>query len=244
MSFRQRLTFLVGNLNTQKNKYMNTTIGNKFACLAAASMRRRVLPALAAGLGLILAGQAAAQSLTTLYSFPGVSVAHGVILSGNTLYGTTMGGSGSFGTIFAVNTDGTGFATLYSFTDGSDGAYPQAALTLSGNTLYGTASQGGSAVGTSGSGTVFAVNTDGTGFTTVHSFTARSGNANSDGASPWAGLILSGNTLYGTAANGGEFGLWNGVRRQHLIAPALRHCIVSLRRLVESTATELCPARD
>ena len=52
-------------------------------------------------------------------------------------------------------------------------------------------------------GTVFAVNTDGTGFTNLHSFTAASGSlvsiTNSDGASPYAGLILSGNTLYGTA---------------------------------------------
>ena len=49
----------------------------------------------------------------------------------------------------------------------SDGANPRAGLILSGNTLYGTASNGG----TSGNGTVFAVNTDGTGFTNLHSFT-------------------------------------------------------------------------
>ena len=58
--------------------------------------------------------------------------------------------------------------------------------------------------GSSGNGTVFAVNTDGTGFTNLHSFTAASTNGlipstNSDGANPEAGLILSGNTLYGTA---------------------------------------------
>ena len=50
-------------------------------------------------------------------------------------------------------------------------------------------------------GTVFAVHTDGTGFTTVYSFTG-----GSDGANPYAGLILSGNTLYGTAAGGGSSG--------------------------------------
>ena len=49
----------------------------------------------------------------------------------------------------------------------SDGAYPHAGLILSGNTLYGTAYGGGS----SGNGTVFAVNTDGTGFTNLYSFT-------------------------------------------------------------------------
>jgi hypothetical protein len=43
-------------------------------------------------------------------------------------------------------------------------------------------------------------------FTTLHSFTALSGITNSDGAFPDAGLILSGNTLYGTANNGGISG--------------------------------------
>ena len=87
--------------------------------------------------------------------------------------GRRIGGSSGNGTVFAVNTDGTGFTTLHSFTGGSDGADPNAGLILSGNTLYGTASHGGS----SGNGTVFAVNTDGTGFTNLHSFTAGTGTA-------------------------------------------------------------------
>lgn len=136
-----------------------------------------------------------------------------LILSGNTLYGTAAAGGGSgVGTVFAINTNGTDFTNLHSFTatsgsfpyTNSDGAYPQAGLILSGSTLYGTASQGGS----SGKGTVFAVNTDGTGFTNLYSFTATSGSksTNSDGAGPYASLILSGNTLYGTAAGGGSSG--------------------------------------
>jgi hypothetical protein len=36
------------------------------------------------------------------------------------------------------------FTNLFSFTDGSDGAFPYAGLMLSGNTLYGTAPDGGS----------------------------------------------------------------------------------------------------
>jgi uncharacterized repeat protein (TIGR03803 family) len=138
----------------------------------------------------------------------GFQPAAGLILSGNTLYGTTCyGGRNGFGTVFAVNTDGTGFTTLHSFTatpnlTNSDGANPSASLILSGNTLYGTAESGGSA----GNGTVFAINTDGTGFTTLHSFTATPNLTNSDGANPYAGLILSGNTLYGTATTGGSSG--------------------------------------
>ncbi len=186
---------------------------------------RFLLPALAAGFVLILAGPATAQTFTTLHSFTQISTSSygvytnsdgaepyaGLILSGNTLYGTARtGGTSGNGTVFAVNTDGTGFTTLYSFTalnnnTNSDGAQPFEGLILSGNTLYGTAGDGGS----SGYGTVFALNTDGTGFTTLHSFTTASGSwpttTNSDGAGP-GGLILSGSTLYGTAVFGGSSG--------------------------------------
>ena len=141
---------------------------------------------------------------------------HGdLILSSNTLYGTTsLGGSYGNGTLFAVNTDGTVFTVLHSFTawntnsvgiyTNTDGASPQGGLILSQTALYGTAPEGG----VSGQGTVFAVNGDGTGVTTLHNFTATSGSAstNSDGANPYAGLILSGNILYGTAESGGSYG--------------------------------------
>ncbi|MGO8931571.1 MAG: hypothetical protein ACLQU3_32350 [Limisphaerales bacterium] len=46
--------------------------------------------------------------------------------------------------------------------------------------------------------------------TALHSFTFLVSNTNSDGANPWAGLILSGNTLYGTALGGGNSG-WGAV---------------------------------
>jgi uncharacterized repeat protein (TIGR03803 family) len=127
----------------------------------------------------------------------------GLILLGDTLYGTAAnGGRFSGGTVFAVNTDGTGFTTLHSLNYGSDGAVPRATLILSGNTLYGTAQ----AAGSSGYGTVFKVNTNGTGFTTLHSFAALSNSTNAEGVNPLAGLVLSGNTLYGTAGNGGTSG--------------------------------------
>ena len=65
----------------------------------------------------------------------------------------------------------------------------------------------------SGYGTVFAVNTDGTDFTNLHNFGAENysyslnAETNSDGANPeYAGLIISGNTLYGTAETGGLYG--------------------------------------
>jgi uncharacterized repeat protein (TIGR03803 family) len=185
-------------------------------------MRADYLPlsALIVGLGLLLAGHVAAQTFTTLHNFTanprgfngdGNTPRAGLILSGNTLYGTAYGGGGSgSGTVFKVNTDGTTFTNVYSFTAlfdsfpyNSDGAKPYAGLILSGNTLYGTASGGGSA----NKGTIFKVNTDGTGFTNLHIFsTLGSDNTNSDGAYPCAGLILSGNTLYGAADGGGSAG--------------------------------------
>src|ERR1019366_761220 len=89
----------------------------------------------------------------------------GLILSGNTLCGTALiGGSSGNGTVFAVNTDGTAFTILHSFTGGSDGGGPFTGLASSGNTLYGTTGSGGS----SDNGTVFAVNIDGSGFTNLY----------------------------------------------------------------------------
>ncbi len=120
------------------------------------------------------------------------------MLSGDTLYGTaSSGGSSGNGTVFRVNTDGTGFTNLHSFT-GSDGAMPSAGLVLSGTTLYGTAESGGNF---GGLGTVFRLNTDGTGFTNLYRFSG------GDGVNPFAGLVLSGNTLYGAAQSGALFAI-------------------------------------
>jgi uncharacterized repeat protein (TIGR03803 family) len=83
----------------------------------------------------------------------------------------------------------------------SDGISPTS-LILSGKTLYGTTYDGGG----SGSGTLFKVNTDGRGFTTLHVFAALDTFTNVDGASPLAGLILLSNTLYGTTYRGGTSG--------------------------------------
>ncbi len=157
---------------------------------------------------------------TNLYSFSALTVdstnsdgsspLSGLVLGGDTLYGTANdGGPGGAGTLFKIQTNGTGFTNIYSFNAGSftnisDGVSPTGGLTLSGSTLYGTTSDSitpGHRKGGGGGGTVFKVNTDGTGFVKLHNFT----NA-FDGTAPKAGLTLLGNTLYGTAANGGGDG--------------------------------------
>jgi len=145
-----------------------------------------------------------------LHSFTAMVSPGGLVLSGNTLYGTTYnGGTSGNGTVFAINTDSTGFTNLYNFTatagsnlTNSDGANPIGGMSLSGNTLYGTAYSGGSG----GSGTVFSLNTNGIAFTTLYDFTAKSSDINSDGANPYGTLLLSGNSLYGTTKLGGTNG--------------------------------------
>jgi uncharacterized repeat protein (TIGR03803 family) len=166
-----------------------------------------VLPTMIAVLCLISMHHVTAQTFTNLNSFDSLDGGEftnvegaypygGLVVSGNTLYGTaTLGGSFANGTIFSLKTDGTDLTTLHSFTSAT-GARPYGQLVLSGNKLYGTANIGGSP----GLGTVFAINTDGTGFTNLHNFNF------SGGANPNSGLVLSGNTLYGSTGAGGSSG--------------------------------------
>jgi uncharacterized repeat protein (TIGR03803 family) len=129
-----------------------------------------------------------------------------LVLSGSMLYGTSSYGGKGSGVVFGINTNGGGFTNLHSFSPTSggddfgeylgtnaDGAQPLGLL-ISGNTLYGVANYGG----TGGYGTVFKLNTDGTQFTTLYSFT----NGN-DGAYP-RNLVLSGGALYGLSTGGYE----------------------------------------
>jgi uncharacterized repeat protein (TIGR03803 family) len=135
----------------------------------------------------------------------GADPAARLILSGGVLYGTTYYGGASNGTVFKIATDGTGFAVLKSFSpsssDGfglntnSDGVNPDARLVLSGGALFGTTLYGGN-----GAGTIFKVNTNGSGFSVVRAFAE----INGFGGVPAAGLLLVGTTFYGTTEFGGE----------------------------------------
>jgi uncharacterized repeat protein (TIGR03803 family) len=144
--------------------------------------------------------QSPAQVLRALHSFTnspdGSNPFASVVMSSNTLYGTTLfGGTNGMGILYSVGADGRNFSLLHTFGNADDGSYPYAGLLLVSNVLYGAASQGGDA----GGGTIFSIGTDGTQFTVLHTFTN-----SPDGASPYGGLVLGGDTLYGTTYAGGN----------------------------------------
>jgi hypothetical protein len=113
--------------------------------------------------------QANAQTLTTLYAFMGwlddANPYGRLLLSGDTLYGTTSGVDCCSGSVFSLQTNGTGFRTLHNFDLISPGGRsPQAGLLLSDGTLLGTVASGGTNQG----GTVFSIGTNGANFRVIY----------------------------------------------------------------------------
>jgi len=159
---------------------------------------------------LMAAGNVSAQIFTNLHNLVftnGTTPYAGLIVSGNTLYGTAenYGGGGNCGSVFRMNTDGSRFTNMYTFAQGLDGGNPYSGLALAGATMFGTVIFGG----TSGNGCVFAINTNGTGLANLYSFSPSGTDfpyTNSDGSNPGTTLLLSGKQLYGTTGGGGTFG--------------------------------------
>ncbi len=126
-------------------------------------------------------------------------------LQGSTLYGMcTYGGSGGYGTIFAVNTSGS-LLWSYSFTETNGDANPYyGSLTLFGTTLYGM-TYGYLDPNTStlySLGNLFSIQTNGSTYTNLHTFTNYF-DSTTDGGEPFGGLALANNILYGTTSYGG-----------------------------------------
>jgi uncharacterized repeat protein (TIGR03803 family) len=169
------------------------------------------------GDGTAYAAAADSSTFTTLHNFgttpsgtpnsgDGMVPVCGMVLSGTNLFGTTQqGGTSSDGTIFKISTNGADYATFYSFSSGRE---PTSGLTLLGTNLFGTTYSGGA----NSSGTIFGISTSSANtFSNYYNFaviinTGSPDPANSGGAGPYGGLIFSGNSLYGTAAQGGAYG--------------------------------------
>jgi uncharacterized repeat protein (TIGR03803 family) len=152
----------------------------------------------------LLCPHSSAQIVTILQNFDpttGITNADGAqptgdaLLAGDTLYSVTdSGGASGYGTLFSINTNGAGFTVLHTFSGGPDGAFPRKHLVLAGATLFGAADAGTNG----GYGTIYSIATNGSGFSVLYTFTG-----GADGKYPRPGLAISGETLYGTANQGG-----------------------------------------
>jgi uncharacterized repeat protein (TIGR03803 family) len=94
------------------------------------------------------------QSFGKPSSNDGINPFGSLTLNGTTLYGMTQtGGSQNKGTVFQINTDGTGYDRIYDFQGGNDAAKPIDNVILIDNTLYGMTEAGGNC----GNGAIFAL---------------------------------------------------------------------------------------
>ncbi len=155
--------------------------------------------------GVIFKVQTNGSGYTVLHEFAGGatdgSYPYGsLIIDGSTLYGMTNGGGADdCGTVFKVQTDGSGYTLLHEFGGSSDGHSPYGSLLLSGSTLYGMTTYGGQYT----YGTIFKIETNGSGYILLHEFAS----STTDGEEPDGSLIISGSTLYGMTKNGlGNYG--------------------------------------
>jgi uncharacterized repeat protein (TIGR03803 family) len=155
------------------------------------------------------------SGFTTLKEFTGQDGAgprYNLVVSGNSIYGTTEGGSDqSQSLVYQLSTDGSNYNILKRFSTpepvsgtNGDGYFLQSGLALSGGTLFGATRWGGDY----GSGVLFALRTDCTGYSVLRHFSAVSAGSpfyNTDGAGPGS-LMLLGDTLYGLTKSGGSAG--------------------------------------
>ena len=136
-----------------------------------------------------------------------------LVVHENRLYGITRGDvsvnvyadffSKDFGTIFRLDQQGSGFATLHKFSIG-DGAWPRGSLVSVANQLFGVAYNGGAY----GYGDIFRIDPDGAGFTKLFDFEGQ-GNRNlpQNGRNPVGELLPDETYLYGMTEAGGINGL-------------------------------------
>lgn len=121
-----------------------------------------------------------------------------LISDGGFLYGMTqLGGTSGYGVIFKIDPDGTGYDKFLDFLETTNGSNPIGSLISDSSFLYGMTFMGGA----NGSGTIFKIKPDGTGYFKLLDFDGI------NGASPAGSLISDGTFFYGMTAYGGTNGM-------------------------------------
>ncbi len=141
----------------------------------------------------------------------GVNPVYGDLIfdqTGNILGTTVAGGTNSYGAVYMLTRSGGGWTetTLYSFTGGSDGTYPESGLTPDavGNYYGTTVSGGGTGCQGQGCGTVYELSPNGGGWTEKVLYRFQNGQ---DGNLPVGGVTVdAAGNLFGTTASGGANG--------------------------------------
>jgi len=169
------------------------------------------------GMGEVFRTEENGSGFTPLHEFPVTAsdgkTPAGLLLAGDgQLYGGTVAGGtgglfGDHGVLYRMNTDGSGYTILRHLDTQSDGRQMLAALLQDTHgVLYGVLRNGGTAtLAEGGNGTVFRMNTNGTGFTVLHVFISPVIIPSStDGYDPKDALIEGPDQmLYGTTYQGG-----------------------------------------
>lgn len=153
------------------------------------------------GFGTIFKIQQDGTNFTKILDFiaDGLTPLGGLSFDGTFLYGTTDGGAyvtpyEDGGTIFKIKPDGTGYQNLQNVPETQNGTTPSGSLLRVGSTLYGFSHADG--INTNGS--IFRLQTDGTGYSKLHDFTGY--------AEGWRNysLISENGFLYGVSSEGGK----------------------------------------
>lgn len=154
--------------------------------------------------GVIFSIESSGDGYTVLHEFDSETEGSGstteLILDGTVLYGTTNFGASvaDSGSLFSMEGDGSNFTVLHVFDKLNQGGQAQnQKLILDGTKIYGQTYNGGA----NDTGSIFSINTDGSGFTLLKSFNADTGLFR-----PTTPLYYdqATSTLYGGAQDGGE----------------------------------------
>jgi len=96
------------------------------------------------------------------------------------------------------------FSVIHNFTDSPGGPGYNGGIVVYNGVLYGVTEHGG----TNATGSIFKMNPDGSGYRVLKTFSPQEGQyqTNTDGASPYGRLTVSGNMIYGSAYYGGYWG--------------------------------------